>query len=166
MTIYHKHHIIPKHAGGSDHPDNIVLLSVTEHAEAHKVLYEKYGRWQDFVAWKGLLKQINLQEITRLKLSEAGKKGAQKSAKPWWTNGIDTKRSNECPGDGWYKGRSCNLNRIKSNFVWRCEECGKEDIKRSTSNNKKLKYCSHKCSSINLYKNNKIRPYGSKKREP
>ena len=52
----HKHHIIPKHAGGTDDPSNLVELSVDDHAEAHKVLYEQCGRWQDYVAWQGLAK--------------------------------------------------------------------------------------------------------------
>jgi len=50
----HKHHIIPRHAGGSDEPSNLVELSIEEHAIAHKELYEKYGRWQDRVAWLSL----------------------------------------------------------------------------------------------------------------
>jgi hypothetical protein len=50
----HKHHIIPRHAGGTDHKDNIIELTVEEHAEAHRQLYEKYGRWQDRVAWLSL----------------------------------------------------------------------------------------------------------------
>jgi hypothetical protein len=59
----HKHHIIPKHAGGSNDPDNLVLLTVEEHAQAHKELYEKYGRWQDYYAWQGLSGQISKEEI-------------------------------------------------------------------------------------------------------
>ena len=31
MTLYHKHHIIPKHMGGTDDPSN--KLTVEEHAE-------------------------------------------------------------------------------------------------------------------------------------
>jgi len=46
----HIHHIVPKHAGGTDDPSNLVELSVEEHAAAHLALYEKYGRWQDKVA--------------------------------------------------------------------------------------------------------------------
>lgn len=49
--------------GGSDDPSNIIELSVEEHAEAHRRLYEEYGRWQDKLAWKGLLKQIGKEEI-------------------------------------------------------------------------------------------------------
>jgi hypothetical protein len=61
--IKHKHHIIPKHAGGTDDPSNIVELTIEEHAEAHRLLYEQYGRWQDKVAWQGLLGLISHEEI-------------------------------------------------------------------------------------------------------
>lgn len=50
----HKHHIIPRHAGGSDDPSNLIELTIEEHAEAHKKLYEEHGRWQDRVAWLSL----------------------------------------------------------------------------------------------------------------
>ena len=64
----HKHHIIPKHAGGTDDPSNIVELTVEEHAEAHRKLYEKYGRWQDLSAWKGLTRQNpRMDEVTLLR---------------------------------------------------------------------------------------------------
>lgn len=69
----HKHHIIPKHAGGTDDPSNLVELSVDAHAEAHRVLYEQYGRWQDYVAWQGLAKLSPKEELTRIRQREAGK---------------------------------------------------------------------------------------------
>lgn len=50
----HKHHIIPKHAGGIDDPSNLVELTIPEHAEAHRILYEQHNRWQDRVAWLSL----------------------------------------------------------------------------------------------------------------
>jgi len=59
----HKHHIIPRHAGGTDDPSNIVYLSIKEHAKAHKNLYEKYGRWQDKLAYEGLSGQIDKEKI-------------------------------------------------------------------------------------------------------
>jgi hypothetical protein len=31
-TIYHKHHIIPKHMGGTDDLSNIAKLTIEEHA--------------------------------------------------------------------------------------------------------------------------------------
>jgi HNH endonuclease/NUMOD3 motif len=48
----HIHHIIPRHAGGSDDPSNLVELTVEEHAEAHRKLFEQHGRWQDRRAWE------------------------------------------------------------------------------------------------------------------
>ena len=61
----HWHHIVPKHAGGSDDPSNLVHLTVDEHAEAHRKLYEQYGRWQDKIAWKTLSGQISIQEARK-----------------------------------------------------------------------------------------------------
>ena len=58
----HWHHIIPKHVGGSDDPSNLVLLTVEEHAEEHRKLWENHGRWQDKIAWKTLSGQITIQE--------------------------------------------------------------------------------------------------------
>ena len=72
----HKHHIIPIHAGGSDTPDNIVELDIQEHANAHKLLYEEYGRWQDKLAWVGLAKLVSKEEHTKMFYREAGKQGA------------------------------------------------------------------------------------------
>ena len=37
--------------GGSDDPSNLISLSVEDHAEAHRLLYESHGCWQDFLAW-------------------------------------------------------------------------------------------------------------------
>lgn len=47
----HKHHIIPKHMGGSDDPSNLIELTRAEHAMAHMKLYEKYGKKEDLGAY-------------------------------------------------------------------------------------------------------------------
>ena len=73
----HIHHIIPKHMGGTDDPSNLVELTIEEHAEAHKKLYEEYGREEDKIAWMGLSGQIGKEEIVKRVLSEAGKKSAR-----------------------------------------------------------------------------------------
>lgn len=65
QIIYHNHHIIPRHAGGTDDPKNMVRLTVPEHAEAHRLLYEQYGRKQDYVAWKATAGIIGREEITK-----------------------------------------------------------------------------------------------------
>jgi hypothetical protein len=47
----HKHHIVPKHMGGSDDPENLIELTVEEHAKAHLSLYEKHGKKEDLCAY-------------------------------------------------------------------------------------------------------------------
>lgn len=74
--VKHKHHIIPRHAGGTDDPSNLVELTIEEHAEAHKKLYETYGRKEDYWAWMGLSGQIGKDEI--LKQIAMAQKGIKK----------------------------------------------------------------------------------------
>jgi len=50
----HRHHITPKHAGGSDDSENIVELTVTQHAMYHFANWQFWGRREDWIAWKGL----------------------------------------------------------------------------------------------------------------
>ena len=69
----HWHHIIPKHAGGTNDLSNLVLLTIEEHAEAHRVLYETYGRWQDRVAWLSLSGIMKNKERVCEILSNANK---------------------------------------------------------------------------------------------
>ena len=69
----HVHHIIPKHMSGSDDPSNLVELTVEEHAEAHRLLYEQYGNWQDKIAWQALSGRIGQEEILRAKQGMANK---------------------------------------------------------------------------------------------
>jgi hypothetical protein len=59
----HIHHIVPRHIGGTDDPSNLIELSVEEHAEAHRVLYEQYGREEDRMAWLALSGQASKKEV-------------------------------------------------------------------------------------------------------
>ncbi len=91
----HKHHIIPKHAGGSDDPANLIELTVEEHAQAHRELYETYGRTQDKLAWKGLAGLIGhdeiMYELMSMPKSEEHKRKISEShkgmSKPWAVGG-------------------------------------------------------------------------------
>lgn len=71
----HKHHIIPKHMGGSDDAENLIELTVEAHAEAHKKLYEEHGNELDLIAYRGLSGQITMSEAKRLAQIEGRKKG-------------------------------------------------------------------------------------------
>jgi hypothetical protein len=63
--ILHKHHIVPRYAGGTNKPENITLLTVEEHAEAHRLLWEKNGDRRDYLAWGMLSKRIGKEELVR-----------------------------------------------------------------------------------------------------
>jgi len=63
--IYHIHHIVPKHMGGTDDKNNLQKLTIKQHADAHKKLYEQYGHWQDKVAYETLSGQHDRKESIR-----------------------------------------------------------------------------------------------------
>lgn len=60
MSIYtHTHHIIPRHAGGTDDPSNLVELTIEDHAIAHEVRYRIYGDDRDAVAARMIRGQVS-----------------------------------------------------------------------------------------------------------
>ena len=73
VRMKHKHHIVPRHMGGTDDPSNLIELTVKEHAEAHKALYEEHGHIEDYCAWKGLEGTIGKEEIVRLLMDPTGR---------------------------------------------------------------------------------------------
>jgi hypothetical protein len=75
--IYHKHHIVPRHMGGNDDPSNLIELTVEEHAEAHRKLFEQYGKEEDRIAWLSLSGQASKPEIMKM----SAKLGKQKTDK-------------------------------------------------------------------------------------
>ena len=102
IVIYHKHHIIPKHAGGTDDPSNIMELSPEQHTEAHRLLYEQHGRWQDKLAWQALSGQIGKQDIIRQAVSHANK-GQQR----WLGKHHSIETKNKMMGHAsWNKGKT------------------------------------------------------------
>ena len=71
--------------GGTDDPSNLVELTIEEHAEAHRKLYEEHGMEEDKIAWMGLSGQIGKEEIIKKVLQENGRKRglANKGRVPW-----------------------------------------------------------------------------------
>ena len=69
----HKHHIIPRYEGGSDFAENIVELTVTQHAMWHFAEWQRKGLWQDKVAWQGLAGIIGHEEAVSIASSEGSR---------------------------------------------------------------------------------------------
>lgn len=115
MNIYHKHHIIPKHIGGTDDPSNLIELTIEEHAEAHKELYEKYNRWQDYCAWQSLSGQITCAEATKMaqSLSNIGIKNAM-YGKTGKLNPNYKNRGTNSPLYGTKQPKEWNIKKAKS----------------------------------------------------
>ena len=59
----HRHHILPKHRGGSDDPSNLVSLTVEQHAKAHWVEFMLEGHTNDLIAYMALSNLIDKSEI-------------------------------------------------------------------------------------------------------
>lgn len=77
MKGMHRHHLIPKHMGGTNDPSNLTPpISVEMHAEFHRMLWLDYGHKQDYIAWQGLSGRMT-SEQSRI---DAAKAGRDKSA--------------------------------------------------------------------------------------
>lgn len=74
----HKHHIIPRHMGGSDDPSNLIEVTVEEHARAHLKLYEEYGKKEDLCAYYMLSGKSQDPEFKNMICSLGGKASIKK----------------------------------------------------------------------------------------
>ena len=56
--------------GGSNHHSNFITLSIPDHAEAHRLLYKKYNKRADFMAWQMLLGKTEFKEQLRKEVAK------------------------------------------------------------------------------------------------
>ena len=78
--------------GGTDDPINLVELTIEEHAEAHRLLYEQHGHWQDKVAWQGLLGLIPHEKIIEEMYAARKGKGNRMYGKPCYYKMTDEEK--------------------------------------------------------------------------
>ena len=69
----HKHHIVPRHAGGLDDSTNLVELTPIQHAMWHYAEWQLHGRWQDRIAWRGLCGLIDTSEAREQAIREGSR---------------------------------------------------------------------------------------------
>ena len=79
--------------GGSDSKDNLIELSVEEHANEHKKLWEKYGCYEDYLAWQGLSGLMTKEKLVKEMLKMAGRKGAEISNMKQWGKTHNTQKN-------------------------------------------------------------------------
>lgn len=70
--IIHKHHILPKHMGGTDDEMNLEFVTIEEHAQRHKELFQKYGKYEDKAAWYMLSGRTTIGESLIRYLANVG----------------------------------------------------------------------------------------------
>lgn len=82
----HKHHIVPKHAGGSDDSANIVELTPTQHAMWHFAEWQLHRRRQDELAWRGLAGYVLHEECiaTAIKVGSENARKQREANNPNW----------------------------------------------------------------------------------
>ena len=85
-TTWHYHHLVPRHAGGSDDKSNLVKVNVAMHAFLHQLRYDETGDEYDRIAAQSLRKQIGRQEATTQAVKEAFKRLGKE-----WTKSLANK---------------------------------------------------------------------------
>ena len=131
--LTHMHHKIPRHMGGKDDPENLVELTVEDHAIAHKVLYGLHGKEEDRIAWRMLSGQITARQansaaisasLTGRKLTQEHKLNISKS-----TTGISKSKAHSDAISEGKKGIYTNKDWIENNLKGKthiavCPHCG------------------------------------------
>lgn len=155
-SIYHIHHIIPKHMGGTNDESNLVKLSISEHANAHYELWQEYKKEEDLIAWRMLSGQISSAEarILAVKNANTGRKQTDEHIKKRVTARLKTQPNGPTFGkklpdaseerkqkisealkgkSNWHKGKTrSELTKEKLSIMSRnrqllsCPKCGKQ----------------------------------------
>jgi len=88
---YHKHHITPRSAGGSDDESNLITLEYGNHVIAHYILWKANPTNSNWISYrlmsgidrdkKKLVEQLKLEAISKRSLGKIGSKSAVEKGK-------------------------------------------------------------------------------------
>jgi hypothetical protein len=80
---YENHHIVPKHMGGDNSKDNLVLLTFREHVLAHYLLWRIYKKDGDKIMWLLRSNQKEEAQLLRSKLAVEANRNGGKGFQNW-----------------------------------------------------------------------------------
>ncbi len=134
----HIHHIIPKHMGGDNSPENLIELTIEEHAEAHHMLFEKYGKLEDKLAWKALSGKTEEREKLRIELARRGFQNFLKdtSRKKDWQQKISDTSTGRSLSDEHKCNISAGLNKAYSDGRKVYVKAPIESLRKNFENNR------------------------------
>lgn len=94
----HKHHIVPKHCGGSDDSSNLTYLTVREHIIAHFLLWKMFKNTNDLRSMKMLGANLSVHHRRIIGLwckdNNIGIHGASlEDREIWRSRGIETQKN-------------------------------------------------------------------------
>jgi len=140
--------------GGTDDPSNIVELTVEEHAQAHRKLFEEHGKWEDELAWKALAGIVSKKEATIIAMNEGAKKGYQRRLEKFLSQPGKTiedwhKHLSECSHKGGTARRENNPPEVRSEWArisrskWSPESQAKaaENMRKTARATYECKHC-------------------------
>lgn len=93
----HRHHIIPRHMGGSDDESNFTYLTVKEHIIAHFLLWKIHKNINDLRSMKMLGAELTLEQRRAVGIycrdNKIGFHGAPKDKrKQWAAKGVESQK--------------------------------------------------------------------------
>lgn len=111
--LIHKHHIIPRYMGGTDDEENLVKVTIAQHAMFHYCNYQLWNNMEDYVAWRGLSGQISEAEFIVEKQKIFGKIGSNRLREKLKNNPQLQKEIKQKQIESWNKNREKHIEKTK-----------------------------------------------------
>lgn len=80
--LMHNHHIIPRYMGGRNMKENLVEVTIIQHAMYHFCNYQLWGNDEDRLAWKGLSGIIPKEQVVYESILLGQSKGVDAARTP------------------------------------------------------------------------------------
>ena len=82
---WHRHHVVPKHAGGTDDPSNLLKCNIAMHSFLHKLRYKETGDKFDLYAYQLLSKSDTAENLR--------KKAATEGQRRWYADNPEMRKT-------------------------------------------------------------------------